>query len=246
MAHATNAVAARTQEEVSNTAADDESESGSSYSGSVSDDGPGVVGSRDRSRSPRGFGAGAGADGPVLGAGHATGVADAKPRGSLSLGMVVELTGLAKAPQLNGRRGVITGGSCSLGADGRWEILLFPRVAEPTETQPRRISVASERLFVPRETCVVGGVRMRIRNVPSEYDTDLLREELEDEGFVERESFFWLIFDQERRFGYFTAVSERVALQIIGQFDGRRLERAGPGGTVTESVLAQIVKLERL
>lgn len=201
---------------------DGESDTGSSYTGSES---PSVPEGRGRSRSPRG-------------------AARAGPSPcKLALGMVVELSGLAKALELNGRRGVITAGP---DVGGRWETLLFPSADAPQEKEPRRLSVTKERFLVPPEFAVAGSVRMRFRNIPAEYDTALLKEELGDECFVEGEQYSGLLFDKERRFGYLTVVSERVAMQLIGEFDGRRLERAGPGRSMTESVLAQIVKLELL
>ncbi|CAK0832373.1 unnamed protein product, partial [Prorocentrum cordatum] len=152
---------------------------------------------------------------------------------------IVELAGLAKAPELNGRRGVLTG---LPDAGGRWEVALFAQAEQKT----RRLSVTQDRLATPPGAAPAGSVRLRLRNVPAEYDAALLKEELEDECFMEGEHFVGLLFDEVRRFGYLTAACERVALQLIGQFDGRRLERAGPGRATTESALAQIVKVERL
>ncbi|CAE8661620.1 unnamed protein product [Polarella glacialis] len=155
------------------------------------------------------------------------------PRPALGLGSLVELQGLAKAPELNGRRGLITAGP---DAGGRWEVLCFPTEGAGL----RRLSVALERLRqVP---AAAGSVRLRLRNVPGGYDTDLLREEIEDEGFMDGESFSSLLFDHERGFGYLCAASERLAMQIVGNFDGRRLDRAGPGRLMPDSALAQIVK----
>merc|ERR1711920_1173014 len=128
-------------------------------------------------------------------------------------------------------------------AGGRWEVVLF---SEAQEKQPRRLSVTQERLAIPPGVAPAGSVRLRLRNVPAEYDAALLKEELEDECFMEGDHFVGLLFDESRRFGYLTAACERVAMQLIGQFDGRRLELAGPGRVTTESALAQIVKVERL
>merc|ERR1711879_701879 len=104
---------------------------------------------------------------------------------------------------------------------------------------PRRLALTAERLRpVP---AAPGSVRLRFRNVPGGYDTASLREELDDEGFTGDACFTGLLFDESRGFAYLTAASERIALQIICNFDGRKLERFGPGRLMPDSKLAQIV-----
>merc|ERR1719419_1530865 len=161
----------------------------------------------------------------------------------LGLGAVVRISGLEGAAELNGRTAVVTsrpeGGSTS----GLWEVVCLPLEGTP-ETEQHRLTLSPERLcMVPAPAC---GVRLRLRNVPSGYDTALLREELNDEGFTGEDCFTGLLHDASRGFCYLTACSERIAMQIIGNFDGRRLERCGPGRLMPDSRLAQIVKLERL
>eukprot|EP00933_Yihiella_yeosuensis_P005528 TRINITY_DN110052_c0_g1_i1.p1 TRINITY_DN110052_c0_g1~~TRINITY_DN110052_c0_g1_i1.p1 ORF type:complete len:225 (-),score=26.50 TRINITY_DN110052_c0_g1_i1:120-743(-) len=175
-------------------------------------------GSRSRSRSPRGQ------PGPP----------------PLRLGSIVELQGLAKAPELNGRRAVVTAGP---DANSRVEVLCYPEKGADPEDDLRRVSVSFERL----KPFIEGmPVRLRFRNVPGGYNTDILREEIEEECFAEGESFENLLFDRERGFAYLSAPSQRVFEQFISNFDGRRLERCGPGLFMPDSVLAQIVKVERL
>ncbi len=175
----------------------------------------------------------------------------------VGLGAFVELQDLQTAQELNGRRAVITGCLAQATSQSlqRWEVLCLPPLGSNAgsddgrcgDTDLRRIAVSPEHIrLVAGLGCTAGAARLRLRNVPDEYDTDLLRAELDDEGFVDGESFVGLIFDRERRHGYLTAVSERVAMQIVGNVDGRRFDRAGPGRVMPDSILAQIVKVERL
>ncbi|CAL1129288.1 unnamed protein product [Cladocopium goreaui] len=69
---------------------------------------------------------------------------------------------------------------------------------------------------------------LRFRNVPEGYTSSLMREELEDEGFGPDEVLY-LLHDMQQHQTYVFAASARVAQQIVTNFDGRRLERLGPG-----------------
>lgn len=181
---------------------------------------------RSRSRSPRGV---------------SESVETGPHTHKVGLGALVELTGLTKAAELNGRRAVITSVSET---ENRLEVLCLENAGSAGKAaEHRRLSITRERLVVVESE---GAVRLRLRNVPSEYDTSLLREEFDEEGFVEGQTFSGLVFDASRSFAYLTASSERAAMQIIGNFDGRRLERCGPGRLMPDSVLARIVKVERL
>eukprot|EP00419_Tripos_fusus_P049832 CAMPEP_0172819102 /NCGR_PEP_ID=MMETSP1075-20121228/14362_1 /TAXON_ID=2916 /ORGANISM="Ceratium fusus, Strain PA161109" /LENGTH=224 /DNA_ID=CAMNT_0013659565 /DNA_START=97 /DNA_END=769 /DNA_ORIENTATION=- len=167
-------------------------------------------------------------------------VLQAAPQG-LGLGAVVKLQGLQKAADLNGRTGVVTWEQGSTTGEQRWEVVCFP-CEDGSSEETRRLAVQPDKLcLIPH---AAGAVKLRLRNVPSGYDTSLMREELDDEGFAGDESFSGLLHDESRGFCYLTAASERVAMQIICNFDGRRLERCGPGRAMPDSRLAQIVKLD--
>ena len=55
----------------------------------------------------------------------------------------------------------------------------------------------------------------------------------------------YLLHDMQQHQTYVFAASARVAQQIVTNFDGRRLERLGPG-ELPDSCLRQNVKLEWL
>mmetsp|Transcript_60819 Transcript_60819/g.162806 ORF Transcript_60819/g.162806 Transcript_60819/m.162806 type:complete len:229 (-) Transcript_60819:69-755(-) len=167
----------------------------------------------------------------------------ARPAARLGLGAVVELAGLEKAAELNGRAAVVTSIPEAGAGSGRWEAVCLAKEG-PEEGEPRRVAVSAEKLRVAPEPA--GSVRLRMRNVPAGYDTELMREELDDEGFSGDSCFTGLLHDASRGFCYLTAATERIAMQIMCNFDGRRLERCGPGRFMPDSRLAQIVKLERL
>ncbi|CAJ1404476.1 unnamed protein product [Effrenium voratum] len=150
-------------------------------------------------------------------------------RAEIAVGCVVEIHGLEKSVELNGQEGVAV--SCSA---GRWAVLL--------RDEARKVSVPSEQLrrrqLGPQE------VRLRFCNVPEGYDSALMRQELEDECFGE-DAVLSVVHDTENHHCYITAASQAKARQIVLNFDGRRLERLGPG-LLPESCLRQNVKLEWL
>eukprot|EP00929_Paragymnodinium_shiwhaense_P010674 TRINITY_DN115530_c0_g1_i1.p1 TRINITY_DN115530_c0_g1~~TRINITY_DN115530_c0_g1_i1.p1 ORF type:complete len:218 (+),score=30.15 TRINITY_DN115530_c0_g1_i1:121-774(+) len=168
------------------------------------------------------------------------------PPATVGLGAVVEIHGVVKAPELNGQRAVVVAtATTASGSATRWEVLCLEHEALEAGKEARRVSLSEDRLQLVQPPSPEA-VRLRFRNVPDGYTTKLMKEELDDEGFVEEEDcYMWLVHDQSRGFCYLTAATARVAMQIIGHFDGRRLQRCGPG-LLPDSCLRQNVKLERL
>merc|ERR1712224_155861 len=133
------------------------------------------------------------------------------PQLPIEVGIVVELTGLRSAPELNGRRAVVT---ADLG-NKRWELIVCTLRTEAA----RRLSAVEEKIRVVHGP--PGAVRLRFRNTPPKYSSERLRQDFIDEEIPEGEDFDGLVYDEARNFAYVMAASEQAATRIVLALDGR-------------------------
>eukprot|EP00439_Symbiodinium_sp_Y106_P087524 s2_g69.t1 len=142
----------------------------------------------------------------------------------LGVGALVEVRGLEKSVHLNDRQGVVT--ALQAIEPVRWVVLFLDAEGE-ADSQAQRVAVPAEKLHLVAASPET--VRLRFRNVPEGYTSALMKEELEEEGFSVGDNCSGVVYDPQEHHCYVTATSPQVARQIVANFDGRRLERCGPG-----------------
>ncbi|CAE7223013.1 rnf12-b [Symbiodinium sp. CCMP2592] len=157
----------------------------------------------------------------------------------LGIGALVEVRGLEKSVHLNDRQGVLTAPASK---PLRWVVLFLDAKGE-ADSETQRVAVPEDKLQLVAANPET--VRLRFRNVPEGYTSALMKEELEEEGFSVGDNCSGVVYDPQEHHCYVTAMSPQVARQIVANFDGRRLERCGPG-VLPDSCLVQNVKLEWL